>query len=203
MKNILKKFHTNKPFIQKKFISNLYSFKELNQLLNLRPFNNANRFNIINSPENGFKWNNQSWLTDVNSFPPSLIKKIIKKYTCFIIDCSRVSKRINNLCKIIEDVTNLSTDAHIYFALNKLSKSFDRHKDTSHNFIVQIEGKTNFKVWQDNKIVLNELLGKGDMIYIPKNTYHQAVSKEKRLSISFAMSNDSMLEPQDREWLDI
>jgi mannose-6-phosphate isomerase-like protein (cupin superfamily) len=203
MKNILKKFHINKPFVHKKFISNLYSFKELNQLLNLRPFLNSKRFNIINSPENGFKWNNQSWLTDVNSFPPSLIKKIIKKYTCFIIDCSRVNKKINDLCKNIEDITKYSTDAHIYFALNKSSKSFDKHKDTSHNFIVQVEGKTTFKVWQNDELVIDQLLTKGDMIYIPKNTYHQAISKEKRLSISFAMSNELNLENQDREWLNI
>jgi ribosomal protein L16 Arg81 hydroxylase len=107
------------------------------------------------------------------------------------------------LCKNIEDITKYSTDAHIYFALNKSSKSFDKHKDTSHNFIVQVEGKTTFKVWQNDELVIDQLLTKGDMIYIPKNTYHQAISKEKRLSISFAMSNELNLENQDREWLNI
>jgi ribosomal protein L16 Arg81 hydroxylase len=199
----LKKFSDLKPFVIKNFIKNIFSWSELNNLLNLRPFVSSNRFHIINSPDKGYKWPNQSWLTDVNTFPPTLIKKIIKKRTCFLIDCSRVNKKVNDLCKNIEKITNMPTDAHIYFTLNKSNKSFNKHNDTSHNFILQIEGKTNFIVWQDENIILNENLNIGDLIYIPKLMYHQAISKSKRMSISFAFSDENNLLKQDREWINI
>jgi ribosomal protein L16 Arg81 hydroxylase len=97
----------------------------------------------------------------------------------------------------------MPTDAHIYFTLNKSNKSFNKHNDTSHNFILQIEGKTNFIVWQDENIILNENLNIGDLIYIPKLMYHQAISKSKRMSISFAFSDENNLLKQDREWINI
>ena len=46
------------------------------------------------------------------------------------------------------------------------------------------------------------MLNKGDLIYIPKYMYHQAKSKTKRMSISFAFS-DNDLNKQDRNWVNI
>jgi len=192
-----------KPFILRKFYKNILSWNELNTLLNLRPFLSSNRFHIINPPKNGYRWPNQSWLTDVNTFPASLIKNIIKKHTCFIIDCSRVNKKINDMCKGIEKITNMPTDAHIYFTLNKSSKSFDKHNDNSHNFILQVEGKTNFVVWDNERKVIDDVLNEGDLIFIPKLMYHQAKSKTKRMSISFAFSDENKIDKQDRNWVNI
>tara|TARA_Y100000361_G_C11071500_1_gene295956 strand:- start:175 stop:759 length:585 start_codon:yes stop_codon:yes gene_type:complete len=191
-----------KPFILRNFYHNILTWDELNTLLNLRPFLSSSRFQIIHAPKKGYRWDNQCWLTDISTFPPSLVKNIIKQHTCFIIDCSRVNKKINDMCKGIENITNMPTDAHIYFSLNKSNKSFDKHNDSSHNFILQVEGKTNFKVWDNDIEVIDDILNKGDLIFIPKYMYHQANSKTKRMSISFAFAEND-LDKQDRNWLNI
>ena len=46
------------------------------------------------------------------------------------------------------------------------------------------------QVLTDKKPILDIILHKGDVIYIPKNIVHQAISLSKRLSISFPMSKD-------------
>jgi quercetin dioxygenase-like cupin family protein len=43
----------------------------------------------------------------------------------------------------------------------------------------------------------------GDLIFIPKNTLHEATSLSKRLSISFPIAEHLDLPPQDRKWIRI
>jgi ribosomal protein L16 Arg81 hydroxylase len=59
------------------------------------------------------------------------------------------------------------------------------------------------QVITDKKPMLDVILNKGDIIYIPKNIVHQATSLSKRLSISFPMTKDLDVPPQTREWINI
>ena len=47
----------------------LLTFKELETLLNLRPFTNDKRFIFIKSRDRKFRWSNNCWATDVNCWP--------------------------------------------------------------------------------------------------------------------------------------
>ena len=75
----------------------LFTFKELETLLNLRPFTNNKRFIYIKSKDRGFRWYNNCWATDNNCWPISLIKKLTKEGTCYLVDCSRANSKINNV----------------------------------------------------------------------------------------------------------
>lgn len=209
-KNIL----SNKVYYKSNAISDLYSFKNLEELINLRPFINNRRFHLT-SNEN-YEWEYQAWLTDVNSWPPSLLNTIIKKQVCYIADCSRVNKKINSICDELEELTGLPADAHIYFDLNK-SAGHKCHWDNSSNMIVQVEGRTNFKVWDryfyepNNRVIehidvepmLDVVMEPNDIIVIPKNMLHQAESITKRMSISFPMAESDGSLKQERQWISL
>ncbi len=126
---------------------NIFSWRELENLLNLRPFVNHQRLKFINKEE--YSWNNQGWLTDVNTYPPTLLERELRTNLCSIIDASRVNKKVNSICKELESTfTNSCVDAHIYFTVAEdLSRGFGIHWDNSHNLIVQIEGSSRFQIY--------------------------------------------------------
>ena len=97
--------------------------------------------------------------------------------------------------------------------------------DFSHNLIVQCEGVTNFKVWDEVKdvfgsggVVNNPIrtrlemdtepiidvdMESGDAIWIPKHFPHLATSLTPRLSVSFplAQCTDVNTVREDRNWI--
>lgn len=213
-RDISDKIKSFKPFYESNLISDLFSWKELESLLNLRPFVNNQRFTIVN--DKNYEWNYCSWLTDPNSFPPDLIQQVIKENVCYLRDCSRVNKKINYLCKELEQITDYPTDAHIYFSVTETPvKGFGVHWDQSHNLIVQIEGESRFQVWgettdktyrgiekPEEDPILDVIMKPGDVIFIPILFLHSATSLTKRLSISFPMAIDNKLH-QSRDWVTI
>jgi hypothetical protein len=195
----------------------MFSWQDLENLLNLRPFVNAARFHVLNN-DGGYQWQRQSWMSDVNTYPPTLLNDVIKKHHCYFSDASRVNKEVNDVCRDLEKAftdNHGSADAHIYFNLTDSSDGFGIHWDTSHNLIVQMEGETRFEVWGEDVIgasrmaflseqpVINEVLTPGDAILIPWRVYHRATSLTKRLSISFPFVVGGELQPQERHWIKI
>ena len=180
----------------------LFTFKELETLLNLRPFTNNKRFIITRKTKRTFKWNNNYWATDINCWPISLIKKLTKEGTCYLADCSRANKKINNFADQLEKKFNTPVDCHIYFSLHKKSTSFKKHKDSAHNLIVACEGEIKFEIFLNKKIT--KKLKTGDYIYIPAGIYHKAVPlTEKRISCSFAIKTPLGGIREERTWLKI
>ena len=191
------------PFYQQNAIQNLFSWNELESLLNLRPFVNNQRFHIISGKT--YNWIGPDWLTDINTYPPDLIQAEIKKYVCYLSDCSRVNSKVNALSNDLETLTSYPADAHIYFSVEDIpSKGFGIHYDFSHNLIVQIDGQTHFKVWgkcekdsprnrdsMDEEPILDVVMNPGDIIFIPICYLHSAFSITKRLSISFPMKKEN------------
>ena len=180
----------------------LLTFKELETLLNLRPFTNDKRFIFIKSRDRRFKWSNNCWATDVNCWPISLIKKLTKEGTCYLRDCSRANSKINNVAGQLEKKFNSPVDCHIYFSLHQDSASFDKHKDESHNFIVACEGEIKFEIFLNKKIT--KKLKTGDYVYIPAGVYHRAVPlTDKRISCSFPIKLPLGGIKEERTWLKI
>ena len=218
-KNIKNEILNSKPFHLKNFCDKLFSWKELEQLLNLRPFISNERFVVINGlPE--FNIPDRNWLTNKNSWPPNKIVEGITNRVCYLVDCSRVNKKINTFCGELELLTEKPVDAHIYFDYtNKKGHSFPIHWDYADNLIVQIEGKTNFKIWNfytDNENIrlvksldkspfIDVIMEPGDIIFVPAKMWHQAISETKRLSISFPIQINSTNKEniQEREWISL
>ena len=180
----------------------LFTFKELEILLNLRPFTNNKRFTTTAPTKRTFEWNNNHWATDRNCWPISLIEKLTREGTCYLLDCSRANKKINDTADKLEKKFNTPVDCHIYFSLHKGSTSFSKHKDRAHNFIVACEGEIEFEIFLNKKIT--KKLKTGDYVYIPAGVYHRAVPlTDKRISCSFAIKTPLGGIREERKWLRI
>jgi ribosomal protein L16 Arg81 hydroxylase len=144
--NIKSNITKAKPFYTANAINNLFSWVELERLLNLSPFLNDRRLNIISKKQ--YQWDGYWWKTDNSAYPTEIVQEEIKHYLCYIQDASRVNYAINQIASELEILTGLPTDAHIFFSMSiNNSQGLGIHNDQSDNFIVQIEGETNFKVW--------------------------------------------------------
>ena len=202
-----------KPDLKREYSPNLLTWDEFSTLINIRPLMSSPTRVRVNGMEETFTWKNSIWSIDPNCFPPSLLKEIIGKYVCSFVDMSRSTKKINDFAKKLEEKYNLSADAHIYTCRNpKLDHPFGIHYDYADNVIVQCEGKTNFKVWEEveptsgsnvnltveGDPILNVDMKPGDVIWIPKHYPHLASSKTPRMSVSFPLKPGPT---QPREWV--
>ena len=137
-----------KPFYMQKAIHGIFSWKELEHLLNFRPVVNNQRFHLNVNYEH--QWPNQAWLSDINTWPTNLLEFRLKKYSAYFSDMSKVNGKVNMLCGQLESIFGWPTDAHIYFSIvdEYLETSgFSSHWDWSHNLIVQVEGTSQHKIW--------------------------------------------------------
>ena len=95
---------------------NLIQWTELEKLINNRPHSCQIKDFIVLNLVSFLGFLNKSWLTDVNTYPPQAVKEMLKLGTCYLADCSRVNKQINELCNMIESMVNAPTDSsHIFF----------------------------------------------------------------------------------------
>lgn len=213
---VLEEIKQVKPCYFKNAFPKIFSWNELEYLLNLRPFCSVTRLHIMNDIQ--YRWNTQSWLSDQNTFPPSLLQTELKQYPCYFADSSRANKPINSICNQLEEnFLGGKADAHIYFTITEnLNLGFGIHWDYAHNLIVQVEGSTRFQIWRNSNSqsprfvssleeepVIDKVLNPGDAVFAPMFTYHQALSQTKRLSVSFPISFDASDERQDRHWIQI
>ena len=210
---------------KKNYKPDLLSWNEMANIINTRPLMNDKRVKLLGNSER-YKWLCSKWTKDPNCFPPSLIKKILDDIMIYFIDMSRATEKINDFARQIEDDYNKQTDAHIYVCRNlKIKHHFGIHYDYNHNIIVQCEGVTNFKVWDEVKNVIGSggVLNKpirtglemdsepiidvdmksGDAIWIPKHFPHLATSLTPRLSVSFPLAECTDVDTvrEDRTWI--
>ena len=119
---------------------------------------------------------------------------------------------------------NIRAAFHVYCG-TETSRSFNIHEDDAHNFIVQIDGETQWTVYNHRKselvsnhppdiihhddleVLIDTTLLPGDILYIPKHYYHRAQPRGKRLSLSIPMVCPEFAGPemkyQDRKYYEI
>mgnify|MGYP001161132157 CR=1 FL=1 len=184
--------------------ASLYTYKEFEGLINLRPFMSIKRFRPAKDIKR-YEWPVYDWFTEKDVWPVSAIKQVLKYSAVYINDATRANQKINGFSEGLERVFELPVDCHIYFSNNSnKSKGFGKHKDVNHNVIVVCEGKINFKIYNGNKI-MNKNLSKGDYAFVPAGVYHKVESlSKKRLSCSFPIltTHDNNVF-DEREWLSI
>jgi len=135
---------------------------------------------------------------------PTYILNSVNRGRGFVItQYGRYNELTNSLCRDVESNFYCCPDIHIYGGL-KGSGSFNIHCDPTVNFIIQVEGVTNWKVFKNRcspissidpvfpdeknlEIAIETDLSPGDLLYIPNNCYHKASPEGKRLSMSIAM----------------
>ena len=107
------------------------------------------------------------------------------------------------------------------------SNSFYIHEDLPNNFIVQLRGKTKWKVFNERATFVAQATGDaqvdydsftpaidvelnaGDALYIPPRCYHQAQPSEERISLSIPVHHyslyhaHSITRPVDWKWYNI
>lgn len=218
---VFKNIKSLKPAFFKRAFPKIFSWDELEHLLNLRPFINNRRLVITDLGEKTYSWERQSYMSDINTFPPSLLDDdILKNHVCYLYDSSRVNQYTNNIAFNIERTfPGSSTDAHIYFSVgDNLTEGFGIHMDTLYVLVVHVEGKSRLRIWDpsvteemggdrirvkelDYTPIIDEIMETGDAAFIPVNTYHCVTSLTKRLSVSFPITMVSETPPQDRHWI--
>ena len=117
----------------------------------------------------------------------------------------------------IESRYYVNCDAHVYGALGGAS-SFKIHWDQPANLIIQIEGETDWTVYNERCSTLIKYDGypynpteeevtpcithkmlPGDVLYIPARQYHCARPHDKRLSLSIPMWHDPEYQSDRKE----
>jgi len=125
--------------------------------------------------------------------------------TMIIAEYSWHNERTTALVKELEDQYDIGCDIHVYCS-TKSSKSFHIHDDIPANIICQVEGRTQWKVYNNRssvlhntgrlqeryrnhpennfEVILDEVLEPGDILYIPARQFHAAIPIEPRISMS-------------------
>ena len=204
------------PKLEKGYCPDLLSWKELSNILNIRPLMSTSRVKVF--IKENLTWQNNYWCSDANCYPSGVLEQVIEESgVCAFIDMSRSTEKINEFAKNLEDEYDQEVDAHIYLCRNlKIKHPFGIHFDMSDNVIVQCEGETNFKVWDIIKDksapssnmsitdtpLLDVDMKKGDAIWIPRYYPHLATSNTQRLSVSFPFNRKiDNTRREDRHWI--
>lgn len=205
------------PSFKKNYYPDLFTWKELEYLINIRPLMSIDRV-LMNNKR--CEWITSAWNLDSNCYPSTLLKNLLENHICSMVDMSRCTKKINNFAKEIEDECKYQTDAHIYICRDiNLEHPFGIHWDNNDNIIVQCEGRTHWKIWEStdetieskhgnwiespNSPIVDVIMEPGDAIWVPIHYPHLATSLTPRLSVSFAINPRASITDgrEDRNWI--
>jgi hypothetical protein len=157
-----------------------------------------------------------AWSHTPRPDPQFVFEQINAGQSLVILGASKITKRVNDICSMIETIIpQAAVDVHAYCGLKK-SKSFRAHYDNADNIILHQTGKCHWKVYKQHAKDCNFVhnvngkdldvefecdLESGDMIYVPKHQYHECFPLKKRISLSFPIVNaDTKL---NRNWYSI
>ena len=66
------------PKFQRNFYPNLLSWSELEFLINVRPLMSQDRVKVLVNKNIEFEWDCPVWQLDKNTYPPTLLKHLLK-----------------------------------------------------------------------------------------------------------------------------
>ena len=192
---------SDKPFFVENFIDikNYISWNILDEAIN----NNFVWWEIIDQTGNKIEIPNNVpfWFAPhVQQNKPFIIDFVKGGYTFVISKASILNEKLKSLTSSIQHSFYVSADIHIYGSKGS-GVSFTPHADTPANFMIQVEGETEWVVFKNrvsdllnlnidnipkNKLepMLETKLKPGDLLYVPSRYYHCALPKSPRMSIS-------------------
>lgn len=173
----------------------------------------------------------KSWVWDHTvQDKPFLFDNFNKGHGLVIMNYGFYNRKTMELLNVFEQLFDVNAAIHVYCGLED-SASFPIHDDYPVNFIIQVEGKTRWKVFEnrisylhrigtlndrmpnriindnDLRVAIDVELEPGDALYIPSRCYHVAYPKGKRISMSIPCwvkyPNDPATQNSDRNWYSI
>ena len=120
-----------------------------------------------------------SWESILNNFNDSFLNNELIKNNNNNFFVSHNAKNILEVKKVLKKLK--LKEAHLYLNIC-ISNTFGRHKDSMDVYFWQVQGRTK---WQFDNI--NYTLNPGDLIYVPKETYHNVIPLGPRAGISMSL----------------
>lgn len=130
-------------------------------------------------------WEQIIYNIDLNVQNKQLIKSL-PNYGIVIHEISDIKEVDFILSEIKNNNPNNIYSAHMYISLSKESKTFGKHKDKSDVWYWQCIGSTEWKIFQSHE-TMSYILKPGDIIYVPKETFHDVIPLSSRVGISFGL----------------
>ena len=164
--------------------------------------NNPIAYNVELIDTNGCKVNLSKY--DYAANKQSLFDGLSNGHGLIINEYGFYNEATNAFLNLFETSFDVNCAIHVYCGLQG-SKSFNIHCDSPHNFILQVEGRTRWKVYanrmntlldfhagyptfkmDESKLTtaIDVVLEPGDGLYIPPKVYHVAYPDQARISIS-------------------
>lgn len=216
----------DKPHFFKNLLPNsheLLKWADVEKCLNHPEFYN---FELID-PKTSYKidipMHDKTWVWDRKVQDKAfMFDKFNQGYGLVITNYGSYSEKTNHLLTIFEKMFNVYAAIHVYCGLTE-SSSFPIHDDYPSNFIIQVEGETKWKIFnnrissvyrtgimngrlneEDLDLAIDVTLKPGDALYIPSRMYHKAYPDTKRLSMSIPLwskyPTDSITKSIDRNY---
>lgn len=113
--------------------------------------------------------------------------KILENFGIVLHEINSVKKIFPILTEIIDKNPSQKYSAHAYISFSAESKTFGKHKDQSDVWFWQCIGNTKWIVYDTEINVYT--LSPGDIIYIPREMYHDTIPLSPRLGISFGVDS--------------
>ena len=162
-------------------------------------FINRNTNNFIEYPKYPRFW------SEDHADPVDMMNIFAEGHTCIIEKFEWIDRKRQDILKELEEYfPKIVGSFHIYAGIGEC-KSFKVHEDYANNFILQVEGETHWKVYNnrcsnllaynlnvnedDLDCAIDVIMKPGDVLYIPVRHYHWAQPSEKRLSCSIPMQH--------------
>lgn len=180
----------------------ILTWEEIENHLNNSYLHSDNLSLISNCGSKFFPSKNSYPYSQTETYKTSQVFEFINKGFSFILtNMNRFNSTINSVFGEIESSldSKIIMDFHVYGGLGSESKSFLTHSDKSSNIIMQIDGESDWKVFDGNfeepitmmesdesrfNLIVNTTLKPGDCLYIPAGSPHKCSPKGKRMSIS-------------------
>ena len=70
----------------KGYYKNLFSWQDLANLINIRPLMSPKRVKLLDKLNRGYNWYTNGWIKDKTTYPPSLIKNLLKEMVIYFVD---------------------------------------------------------------------------------------------------------------------
>jgi ribosomal protein L16 Arg81 hydroxylase len=131
-----------------------------------------------------------------------VISHINALHSFAITDAVTLNEKLSQLYKeFCLEYQKYNIDFHLYGSQFKHSYGFPAHNDLATNYIIQIEGRCewtiynqqatfeqayNYEILPESSLTISyqSIVEPGDILYIPSGKYHKCTALEKRLSLS-------------------
>jgi ribosomal protein L16 Arg81 hydroxylase len=103
-------------------------------------------------------------------------------------------QNISGISELLQKISSLDKSvpctAHCYISFLEISKSFGRHKDEADVIFWQMIGKTKWII--DDETTVTYELEPNDVIYVPRDMYHNVIPLSPRAGMSFGLEYQNL-----------